>query len=292
MAHADDRPRAGRRGKAQSIIGSYLREQVAALIGGAEALRGGDSADADAVADLVHDVRVATRRIRSALRVYKPLFEGERIAHLDAELAWYQQLLGNDRDAAVQRSNLAAAVAALPDDLKLGAASARIDARLTAQESDAHAALLDAIDTERYRALIAEAGDIADAPPLHPDAGVDEVRALTRKAERTAVKQLRSGVKQDDDKELHRARKAIKRARYATELARPLFGPRATNRTLAQYQRAQDVLGAHQDAVVAAERLRRLASTARSDGFTYGVLYEREQQARRAARRKARKLTI
>jgi CHAD domain-containing protein len=57
---------------------------------------------------------------------------------------------------------------------------------------------------------------------------------------------------------------------------------------LERYKRLQDALGEHQDSVVAAALLRRLASrTAQrpdSNGFTYGILHEREEQARRRAR--------
>lgn len=278
--------------KAHEVVRAFLCAQISALLAGDRALHSDDLTDPDEIAGVVHDTRVATRRIRSALKVYGTLFDAERTAHLDAELSWYQDLLGDDRDAAVQRSNLAAAVAALPEDLKLGSAPARIGESLTADETDAHTTLLKAIDSARYRALLAEATDIADLPPLLPDARAADIKDLARKAERRAAKLLRRGLEHDDDGKLHHARRAIKRARYAAELARPLVGEGATKRTLARYQRAQDVLGAYQDAVVAADRLRRLATTSRGNGFTYGVLYEREQQTRRETRRKAAKLTI
>ena len=59
-------------------------------------------------------------------------------------------------------------------------------------------------------------------------------------------------------------------------------------------QRIQTVLGDHQDGVVASATLRRLAltagTTAGENGFTYGLLYAREQQAAETARRQVRKL--
>ncbi len=70
------------------------------------------------------------------------------------------------------------------------------------------------------------------------------------------------------------ARKAAKRARYAAEL----FGK---GRNVKRYKRIQSVLGDHQDTVVAAGTLRRMALTAGmahgENGFTFGLLYAREQ---------------
>ena len=60
------------------------------------------------------------------------------------------------------------------------------------------------------------------------------------------------------DEELHRVRIRGKRARYAAELAEPLAGKRA-RRFVQEAKRFQDVVGEHQDAVVAEERIRALA---------------------------------
>ena len=91
---------------------------------------------------------------------------------------------------------------------------------------------------------------------------------------------------------LHRARKAAKRARYAAELRAPV--EKRAKETVKQYKRIQTVLGDHQDGVVASATLRRLAltagTTAGENGFTYGLLYAREQQAAETARRQVRKL--
>jgi CHAD domain-containing protein len=78
---------------------------------------------------------------------------------------------------------------------------------------------------------------------------------------------------------LHRARKP-KRARYAAELRKPL--DKRAKRTVKHFKHIQTVLGDHQDAVVATDALRRMAVTAGTtpgeNGFTYGLLYAREQQ--------------
>jgi CHAD domain-containing protein len=91
---------------------------------------------------------------------------------------------------------------------------------------------------------------------------------------------------------LHRARKAAKRARYAAELRTPV--DKHAKETAKHYKQFQRVLGDHQDSVVATATLRRLAiaagTTAGENGFTYGVLYAREQRAAEDARRRVREL--
>ena len=80
------------------------------------------------------------------------------------------------------------------------------------------------------------------------------------------------------DEELHKVRKVGKRARYAAELAgRKNFVKRA--------KKLQDVLGEHQDAVVAAGRLRELAAEAGpGQALAAGRLVEREEERRADAR--------
>ena len=114
-----------------------------------------------------------------------------------------------------------------------------------------------------------------------------------RRAERKADRRLAAAVRTGDDALLHRARKAAKRARYAAELLAPVDNSTA-KRTVKQYKRIQRVLGEHQDGVVASDTLRRLAltagTTAGENGFTYGLLYAREQRTAEAARHRAREL--
>jgi CHAD domain-containing protein len=101
------------------------------------------------------------------------------------------------------------------------------------------------------------------------------VRDYVDLAERKADKRLR---KAGDAEALHSARKAAKRLRYVAELAA------ATDPTLASVAKKgksrQTDLGEHQDAVVAADFLRRLGAavgtTPGHNGFTYGLLMANE----------------
>jgi CHAD domain-containing protein len=80
------------------------------------------------------------------------------------------------------------------------------------------------------------------------------------------------------DAALHTARKAAKRARYAGEAARKALGKPAKAH-IARFTEVQQVLGEHQDSVLAREALLRIATQAHQAGepsFSYGVLHERE----------------
>jgi CHAD domain-containing protein len=84
--------------------------------------------------------------------------------------------------------------------------------------------------------------------------------------------------KADDDEQLHRARKAENRLRYAAELAEPADGHmKAVAR---KAKKLQTLLGEHQDAVVAAHFLVTISAPSDGEngetGFTYGVLMANE----------------
>jgi CHAD domain-containing protein len=155
----------------------------------------------------------------------------------------------------------------------------------------------DALDSERYLALLRSATSWAGEPPLTAGVNRKDILRCAAKARRTATKRLSKAIALDEPEQLHRARKAAKRARYATELT--AAHDRATNakRLDKRYKRVQDVLGEHQDSTVAAEFLYQLGTRADKDpragsGFTYGLLYEREHSLARRMRDKADQLKL
>jgi CHAD domain-containing protein len=84
------------------------------------------------------------------------------------------------------------------------------------------------------------------------------------------------------DANLHAARIRAKRVRYAAEAVSPVFGKRARAFAEAAVE-LQDVLGEHQDAVVAGAWLREAARSG-SDAFVAGELAAIEAQAATASR--------
>jgi CHAD domain-containing protein len=278
-------PTASMTSDARSVIMQYLNTQLLELGSGDIAFRRG--------LDPVHKSRVAARRFRSVLRVFRDAWLDPLAAkHLDDELSWYQNLLGEVRDGQVLHARFAESVRSVPDSLVLGPVSATIDETVVSEQVVARDALSAAMDSDRYRSVLRAAEEWASEPMLRADVDLDDLLRHTRKAQRSARKRLKKALAADSTELLHRARKAVKRARYATELTAPVAGKSASKRVKV-YKRVQDALGEHQDSVIAAATLRRLGAAATApdqNGFTFGLLYEREQVAAERARRKARAL--
>jgi CHAD domain-containing protein len=273
---------------AGSIVGDYIDAQRDALHDGGAALRIGDEA-------VIHATRVATRRLRSTMRVFARLFDPERATHLDVELQWWAALLGEVRDRQVLQRRLDRMVDDVDDALLMGPVKARIDDELHRQRTEHWAVLQSALASDRYRALLDDVDEWADQPPLTMRArrpGPDLVH-LAHRADRKVIRRLSTANRTGDVDDLHRARKAAKRARYAAEAASPIAGKRAAKETK-RYERLQDLLGEHQDSIVSAQLLRHLGAVAGitegENGFAFGLLYERERQRAERARKQARRI--
>jgi CHAD domain-containing protein len=254
------------------LAGRYLDAQSEVLVRTDVGLRRGH--------DAVHEARVATRRYRSVLRELGTVFDAARWAELDAALKEYASALGEVRDRHVLRSHLDDALAQLPPELVLGPVAARIHQLLAAEEAAAMNRLAKQMRTRRHYALLAELRAWREELPVVRDRPASRVARVLGKAERKVGKRIAAApAGAGRDAALHRARKAAKRGRYVAELARPELGGSA-KRARRRMKKAQQRLGMRQDSVVAAEFLRRAgaaAAAAGENGFTFGLLYEREQ---------------
>lgn len=268
-------------------IAEYVHEQLDAIRDGDAGLRRGE--------DPIHPTRVAIRRLRSTLRVFGDAFDPDFATHLDEELSWYAGILGHVRDHEVQRERFAKALRELPGEWVLGPVAADIDTTLAAEQRTYRADVDTVLAGDRYAALISEL-DTIDAHGLTLPG--KKVKSLARKAAKKARRRLADATsgRVGDDEALHRARKAFKRARYAAELTAPLVGTKKSKKTIDRYKNVQEVLGEHQDSLVAAGFLRRLGAAAGNrpaeNGFTYGLLFANEQHAAAVAESKARALEL
>jgi CHAD domain-containing protein len=229
----------------------------------------------------LHQMRVATRRLRAVLRAAGPMLATDWAESLREELAWLGSALGAVRDLDVLSAELRGECASLR------ASERRVCVRwldaLAREREEKQAEVLRVLTGERYLALL-DRLEAAAAAPVVTNAAVG-LPDLARSAFRKLRGAVRARGLTGSDAALHRLRIMGKRARYAAELAEGVIGTPAA-RYLRQLQRFQDVLGQHQDAVVAEARLRRLsgeASNARTM-FTLGRLIERQSQRRRTAR--------
>ncbi|MEU9133506.1 CHAD domain-containing protein [Kitasatospora sp. NPDC048540] len=261
---------------AGAVLAARIAEQTARLADLATAVRADEP-------DAVHQMRITCRRLRSTLRVFRRLLPDDRGAA--AELAWLGGALGRARDCEVLGERLLAHARELPAD----AGRDQVVADLVEWEREqlrlARPEVLAAVDGPRFAGLLVTLAGLAAAatgpqPPgrARRPAGPELARAVRREHRRTArrVEAVdRAGPGDDTDLALHEARKAAKRARYTGETAGP-----AADRFTRRMKALQEVLGRHQDAVVACHALRDLSD----GGFGYGVLYGRQLAAADRAR--------
>ncbi|ATD72271.1 MULTISPECIES: CHAD domain-containing protein [Gordonia] len=269
---------------ATSAVVGYVHEQIRAIFAGDVALRRGENP--------VHPVRVAIRRLRSTLRTCAALFDAPGLSTFDDELRWLAGILGEVRDLEVLRARFAAAVADLPDELVLGPVAARIEEELSARQRRHRQGVTETMTSDRYRQLLTTLSAWTASIPL-ADSRIrrQQLRRIATRSSRKADRRLARAMSTGHDEDLHRARKAAKRARYAGELAAPAVDKSVGRGQAKRYKKIQTILGEHQDAVVAARTLRELGASAGTrdgeNGFTYGILYQRELDAAASARTRA-----
>jgi CHAD domain-containing protein len=206
----------------------------------------------------VHQMRVATRRLRSDLRTFGSLL-GELPDGLIDELRWIAGLLGEVRDPDVLREGLIESASRLSVDDRRSTTS--IVRRLARQRDGALDRLHAALDSERYFRLVQQVVALAQSPPLKEEARRSATSALTplamrawRRLRRAARQAEREGAPVED---VHAMRIAAKRFRYALDLLSDVE-PNAAE-LAARLAELQDVLGVLNDKAVAEEWLRGVA---------------------------------
>jgi len=281
------RHQATRPASAGDVVLGYLKKHAERL-GSLDPLVRADEPDS------VHQMRVTTRRLRSTLQSFGEVIPRSGTEEIPAGLKWLGGVLGEARDAEVLASRLMQNLRTLPAELVLGPAQARVQGHFAPIQAAARKNVLAALDSARYFALRDALDELLADPPLSADAARPAGRVLPAAARRT-YRRTRRRMRQaghtspgrPQEGAYHEARKAAKRARYAGEAVSPAFGKQA-RRFTKQMKKVQTVLGDHQDAVVARGVDRELGISAHLAGenaFTYGLLYDQEDQ--RAARLRA-----
>lgn len=246
--------------------------------------------DGSDIEDL-HQMRVAVRRMRAALKAARPLLDHTWADGLRAELGRLGRALGPVRDLDVMIERARGEVATLPQAEQ--DAGTRLLAVLEHERAAARAAMLDELDADRHATLRRKLVEAVSAPLPEPPpdvarpALIDLVRAETRKL----TKAVRRSGDDPPDMTLHDLRIRTKRLRYTGELVEPAMRDADGARTkeaarvrkmLKAAERLQEVLGDHQDACVAEHRIRTLldglgATPDAHEVFVGGRLVERER---------------
>ena len=224
----------------------------------------------------LHQLRVATRRLRAFLRAGRPLLEPAWSEPLRDEIGWLGGALGPARDLDVLIERL------LADSDAIGGHAERVEGllrQLDVEREGARGIVVGALSSDRYLALLDRLEHVSE-----PELSGDEppLREIWRAEWRRTRKAFARLDGDSPDTDLHRGRIHVKRARYAAELASHELGKRGA-RFVDAAKRLQDVLGEHQDAVVAEERIRSWAGAAAGTGAAEALL-QREDERKATAR--------
>jgi adenylate cyclase len=218
--------------------------------------------------EYIHQMRVATRRLRAALRLFGPLLPAGLAETLVPDLRELMGTLGQARDYDVLLAEIAQPVLqALPDEPRLAALVGIITARGFDVRQDAVRMLA----SQRYGSLVlhvlanlygiskvglTEANPFSGTGGTATDANTISVFAEDRlRRLRKKVLTLATHARIKDPASLHALRIGIKRLRYALEFFAPLASVKEMRRMLAQLACLQEILGHINDLANAGELL-------------------------------------
>jgi CHAD domain-containing protein len=211
----------------------------------------------------VHQARVATRRLRSDLRTFRDVLDREWAQSLRHDLRGLATRLGEVRDTEVLLDRLRSRVDRLPA-VDQDVAKPVLRRLLQRWDAGRHE-LLDELRSPRYAELLDRLVEAARAPAIAAQVADERAADVLPPLVRAAWERLRTAVDElaadPPDEALHDIRKLAKHCRYSAEAVAPAVGKQARSFARAMAD-LQDVLGAHQDAVVAETWLRDVASKA------------------------------
>ena len=212
--------------------------------------------------EAIHQMRVALRRLRSALKVFGPLVKGPQLAQIRAEIRWLLAVLGPARDSEVFLAEIVVPVA------EKHAGPVMTDLHHHWDERRAHdfAAAVAAVEDRRFTALLLDLGSWVEAGDWCTDSALpgptrtgEMVKPFARAVLDKLAKRLRKAAGKRLEKlspaHLHEVRILGKQLRYACEFFAPLYGKPAVKPYLSALSKLQEVLGQINDIVVAGEKL-------------------------------------
>ena len=269
----------GKKTSAGDLVLTYLHKQRSALLAVDPAVRLDRT-------EGVHKMRVASRRLRSALKTFDQLFTGEDHVALEEGLARLADVLGHERDGEVLQARMQESLDSLPDELMMGTVRHDVASWMGDTYFAAKRAARDYLDSADYLDLLEQLEAFLAEPPLSERAAAPARKEAAAMVDRAITKVRHKGraalateAGEPRDLALHDARRAAKRARYAADVyAAHAAGP--AKAVSLQMEQLQETLGDRHDGAVMALLLRDFAARtggAGGNGFTYGFLLAREE---------------
>ena len=264
--------RYGNKNSAGFVVGEYLRTQ-------AELLRTHDVGVRTGKEDAVHQMRVAGRRLRSALNSFRRVLDRDATRGLANELRWLGRELAPARDTEVLEELVNRQVDSQPPELVMGPVKASLTAYFAREEATAREKAMSTLDSPRYLALLRSLDRLISDLPLTDKASrraaPELKKAIRRAAQRLKRAERALATAPDRTTALHEVRKKAKQARYTGEAAAPAFGKHLESWTK-KVKEIQSILGDHHDRIVARDLMRQLGVQEHlltHNAFTYGLLH-------------------
>lgn len=251
------------------------------------------STDEPPDAEAIHQMRIAARRLRVALKMFEPMLPIDAAHDLDGELRWFARSLGGLRDLDVQAENFRTYQQTVAAEHLQALGGYELHLRRARTEAREH--LNTVFNAPRCTKLMESLASLLDGAPS-PGAlrrwrsyrVADGLKKILRKSQRRVLKLGRKVDADTPAERLHRLRIRAKRLRYEFEFFREVYP--SLDRAVRATKHLQDVLGEHQDACTAAASLREYARSVRRSGRSqtlppaFGLLLQHEQRKADAMR--------
>lgn len=221
------------------------------------------SVRASAGADSIHQLRVAVRRLRSALVAFGDLMPDDERRRVSGSVRWIAQQCGRARELHVFKSDvIEPLIARLPDEESLHQLARLADAAC----EDAYAAVAATLDSKQYTDTLLALEAWVEGDRWKEGAGIDvPIRDFARGVLKRLHRKLVKGVKRIEDldeAELHELRIRAKKLRYASEFFGSMFRDKAAKPYLRALIAVQDRLGTLNDGILA----RKIVASLERDG--------------------------
>lgn len=243
--------------------------------------------------EFVHQMRVALRRLRSALRLFRPHLDAQFCEVSRADLQWLAALLGTARDWDVLAEDTLPRIFGAHAARLAGPLERSLRDSIAQRRGSGRTGILKALGGRRYKSLL-----------RHWDQHLAALDTAEHGGERLA--KFAAAVLRRGDKAIHLAPGALakmavpkrhryrikaKRLRYAVDFFAPLYPPQPVRRYAAPLARLQDALGTLNDDAVALSLIAMLPVTAGGFGIVQRSLAQSTALALDQAQSAASKLS-
>lgn len=215
--------------------------------------------------DDVHRMRIAMRRLRVALRLFRRMLPRDA-KEFRKDLRAFARALSDTRDLDVHADVFRSYAQTVPAEslADLGG----YELHLRRERAEARARMVERFSDDRYDELLDSFGALLENAPSpgavrrwHSFKVSDGVDKYLKKSLKRVLKLGRKVGDEAHAKDLHRLRIRAKRLRYEIEFF--AFAYKSLDKAALEAKALQDLLGEHQDACTASQRLERYARALR-----------------------------